>query len=141
MKQSILVPVDGSEHANKALQFALTIAKGVNARIILLNVQPSLKSPNIQRYIGKAEIKKYQEEMGEFALDRALSAIGESEVPITSKIRTGYPTNEILLEAKEQEVFCIIMGSRGMNPLTGKLLGSVSYGVLHDAPCPVTIVH
>ena len=34
----------------------------------------------------------------------------------------------------------IVMGSRGMNPIMGGVLGSVSYGVINSALCPVTIV-
>lgn len=34
----------------------------------------------------------------------------------------------------------IVMGSRGLNAVLGSVLGSVSMGVLHKAPCPVTIV-
>jgi len=41
MEKTILVPVDGSDHSRRALQFAVDLAKGLQAKIIVLNVQLS----------------------------------------------------------------------------------------------------
>lgn len=56
------------------------------------------------------------------------------------KFRVGIPEVQICKEAEEQQVGLIVMGSRGLGPITGKILGSISNGVLKNSPCPVTII-
>jgi nucleotide-binding universal stress UspA family protein len=52
----------------------------------------------------------------------------------------GNPTVEIIAFAERNEVDLIVMGSRGLSPIDGVVMGSVSERVLRGAPCPVTIV-
>ena len=140
MKEYILVPVDGSEQSVRAVRFAVTMAKGMQSEIVLLNVQPCYNTPNVKRFFSKDQIRELQEEMGEEALQSALQAISESEIPFSKKIRIGVPVEKICAEAKELNATCIVMGSRGLGPMQRTLLGSVSYNVLHEALRPVVIV-
>lgn len=140
MKEYILVPVDGSEQSVRAVKFAVTMAKGMQSEIVLLNVQPGYNTPNVKRFFSKEQIHELQEEMGEEALQGALQAISEAEIPFSKKIRIGVPVEEICAEAKELNAACIVMGSRGLGPMQRTLLGSVSYNVLHEALRPVVIV-
>lgn len=57
-----------------------------------------------------------------------------------TKVRIGIATIEITSEAKEQGARMIVIGTRGNGPVVSAVLGSVTYGVLHLASCPVTIV-
>ncbi len=52
----------------------------------------------------------------------------------------GYPIDNIVAVACEENFDLIVMGRRGQNHLTHMLLGSVSDGVLDQAPCAVLIV-
>ena len=69
----------------------------------------------------------------------AKTILENSGVEFELKLKIGDVKEQICQEAMSG-IRMIIMGSRGMNPLLGGLLGSVSYGVLNAAPCPVTIV-
>ena len=51
MIKMILVPIDGSEHAQKAVELAGDIARKYNPRIKLLNVRPEGPLPAPQRHL------------------------------------------------------------------------------------------
>ncbi len=139
--KKLLVPVDGSEHSKKAFEFALAMAKGQDAEIVLLNVQPSYHTPNMRRFCSQQQIREYQEEMSDQALNTILSDSEDTDnVQISKKARIGDPGIEICKEAKEIDAMMIVMGNRGLGAIKSTVLGSVSYRVVHDAPCPVTIV-
>ncbi|MFD2444337.1 universal stress protein [Bacillus sp. CGMCC 1.16607] len=140
--KKILVPVDGSEDSNKAILYALSLWEGKETEIILLNIQPSYNTPNVKRFVSQEQIRGYQQELSQEVLEKSL-AVTETKSPnvsISTKVRIGIPGIEICVEAKESQVACIVMGSRGLGAIKRTVLGSVSYSVLHDAPCPVTIV-
>ncbi|WAA09600.1 universal stress protein [Fervidibacillus albus] len=140
MKKTILVPVDQSNHSYRALDFAIQLARKGNDTIAILNVQPNLHTPSTERFLLKEEVDTYLKEMGMKVLNHAKAYIEGSSVEVKVFIRIGSPKIEIIKLANELNAYLIVMGSRGLGPLKGTVLGSVSYGVLHDAPCPVTIV-
>ncbi|WP_139492420.1 universal stress protein [Brevibacillus dissolubilis] len=140
MYHIVLIPIDGSEHADKALRYALPLAKALQGEVILLNVQPSFHTPNVKRFFNEDSIHEYQEQLAQEAMEKAVAIVNEAGVTYRTKLRIGVPKTEICAEAKEAEATCIVMGSRGLSPVSGSLLGSVSYGVLHESPCPVTVV-
>ncbi len=137
---SILVSYDGSDNANLALHYAITMAKAYQEDLILLHVQHKLETYNTKRFFNQDEIINYQNELGNEVLSHAESILSGVNIAYKTLVRFGNPKTEISQLAKELNVHSIVMGSRGMDPLIGKILGSVSYGVLFQAPCPVVIV-
>ncbi|MCA1065916.1 universal stress protein [Rossellomorea sp. AcN35-11] len=140
MLQRILVPIDGSDFSLKALKHAMEIAKAMDAEILLLNVQYSYNTHNINRFVSKEQVLRYQQENAKEVLDDALKVIENQGVTVHTKFRIGSPDYEIVKEAKESNVSSIIMGSRGLGAIKSKIMGSVSFNVLHVASCPVTLV-
>ena len=53
----------------------------------------------------------------------------------------GDPAQALLGVARERDADCIVVGSRGINSLSGRLLGSVPADVAYRSPCDVLIVH
>ena len=140
MGNSILVPVDGSSNSLKALEFAISEARAFGEELVILNIQASFNTPNVKRFFSEADIKKYQQELAKDALDEAIRKAQVAGVQYTVKVRSGVPKVEICNLAKELNTRLIVMGSRGLGAIKKTFLGSVSYAVLHEAPCPVTIV-
>jgi nucleotide-binding universal stress UspA family protein len=140
MSKKIIVPIDDSIHSHHALQFAVKIAKEMDGEIVIVNIQPNLFTPNIQRFISKGEIHQYLQQMAEEILEKASEVIRGEDVQVEKIVRIGIPKVEITKLAKELDAFQIVMGSRGMGPVKSAVLGSVSIGVLQLTPCPVTIV-
>lgn len=136
----ILVPVDGSDHSKEALKEAIKMAKAFSAKILLLNVQPHYDTAHTKIFFSKEEIRSYAEELGEEVFKSYLPLLEEAGIPYEKKVEMGNPAERIVETAEKWKSDYIVMGARGLGPLRGTLLGSVSYGVIHQASCPVLIV-
>lgn len=141
MKQgTIIVAIDGSEHALDALKYAIIEAKAFGDKIILVNAQPKLDQVLQKQFEIEDHLKQHYEQQGNRFLKSAIELLKTTNLEFETKIRVGVPSIEISNEAKEQQARCIILGSRGLGQALGNVLGSVSYSVIHIATCPVTIV-
>ena len=140
MIKKILVPVDGSEHANRALDFALDLAQKYSAEIVVLAVvqHPILSEVplNIMEYYGG--IKAIYEKVLSDSLEKAKKAT--PNLNITSKLIEGYPADKIIETAHEGNFDMIVMGRRGQGHLGHTLLGSVSDRVADQSPCALLII-
>ena len=159
MYESILVPVDGSEYAEKALKVAAQLATSSNAVIYVLNVPQippatdplgiaagarSMDFTNAEvEAAGQKLVENLQdaEKAGHGLIDRLKSAVGLTHVEMKPIVRMGQPAEVILEEATSLGVEAIVMGSRGMSDLRSLVIGSVSHKVMHVAPCTVITVH
>jgi len=135
---SILVPVDGSDHAEKALNYALNMAGKHDAKVEILTVVDEVK-------MAPDWVREYSEklrEQGEDVLTKAFSkAVKEKpNVKISKRLAEGYASEEIVKYAEKGHHDLIIMGSRGMGIVRGLVLGSVSSRVVNQAEIPVLIV-
>ena len=150
MRQGILVPYDGSSNAVQALKLAIEMAKALGESIIVLNVQPTFETVHTKMFFSKSQIQEYQQQLFKEVIAPAVELLQSEKVDYTENLRIGDAKTQICLEAaggridadacSAEGVRMIIMGSRGMNAMVGGVLGSVSYGVLHQAPCPVMVV-
>jgi nucleotide-binding universal stress UspA family protein len=139
----LLVPVDGSPAALRALKLAIEWARDrQQCSIILLNVQ-NLAMLNLSEAAGimaTAWIEEEEERAAEEALKSAVAACQAAGVPFTVRSERGGPAAIIDRIAREEKVDHIIMGTRGLGSIRGLLLGSVATQVLHLVDVPVTLV-
>ena len=141
MISKILVPVDGSEHANKAVQYALDLAEKYEATITLIHVAARL----IYAYgaiHGAVSVESDSSLLaeGNEILKRTRKMSDRFGVSIESKLVDGNAESEILKLADSEQFDLIVMGSRGLNPVKAFFLGSTSNRVSHHVKCPVLIV-
>jgi len=140
MTRKILVPVDGSDQALKAIDFAANLAKQNNATIHLLHVY---KLPIIPEGMGEYVISDRIELQ---ALGDQIISVAQDEVRkkggqhIEATVMEGDPAERIIAYAKDHDVDMIVMGSRGLGSFKGLLLGSVSNKVSHRADRTCVIV-
>jgi|GEM_PF-318127 nucleotide-binding universal stress UspA family protein len=125
----VLVPVDGSYAANKALKTAVNLAKRLGAKITLLHVQES----SVSRL--RPEIAK---DMGNAILTRAASMI--KDVEFDKRLEFGSPGTVITGIAEKENSDLIVMGDKGHGSVRKFLLGSVSNHVLHYSNRTILIV-
>lgn len=142
MIRRILVPIDGSDHAFKALDFASEIAAKHYARMLLRHAVSDRKLTDSQRRFAEVEHIEGSLDQAQFTIaekqlmtsarQRALKA-GVKEVD--TLVEPGDPAKVIIDHAGNVDV--IVMGSRGLGPIEGLLRGSVSQKVnqLADAAC------
>ena len=138
--KKILVPVDFSECARKALQYAIPLAKEHQAAITLLYV---IASP---AYVGgEFGATQYQFEVetrasGEKELAKLIVDEVRGEVSADTLVRSGSPALEIIEVAKQLAADLIVISTHGHTGLTHVFLGSVAEHVVRWAPCPVLVV-
>ncbi|WLR53050.1 universal stress protein [Bacillus tianshenii] len=120
--KKIIVPYDGSALAEKALRTAAEMAKAFQDEVHVVNIQSS--SPIL----------------GENTVREAEAFLKEEGVAYSSAIRVGMPSIEIISEANDVDVRCIIMGSKGAGKAASKKFGSVSEAILQMVSCPIMII-
>jgi nucleotide-binding universal stress UspA family protein len=136
----ILVPIDGSDNALRAVAFAASVVKGrPDARLELLNVQVPVGGA-VSMFVARSDIKGHHRDEGMKALASAIEAAKQSGVPFAHHIGVGQPGEVIAAFATELKCDQIVMGTRGLGSALGLLLGSVATDVIHHAACPVTLV-
>lgn len=138
----ILVPVDGSDNAQRAVQFAAQAAKDhKSASIHLFTVHPEpMAYGAVTVYIDRDKLKEVYREQGEALLKRAAAAVTTSGVPCTQEMVFGDVAPSIAQRADELESDVIVMGTRGLGALGSLVLGSVATKVVHITQRPVTLV-
>ncbi|HBS59432.1 MAG TPA: universal stress protein, partial [Firmicutes bacterium] len=94
MREGILVPFDGSANALEALRTAITLAKALGEKIILLNVQPSFQTIHTKMFFSKEVIRDYQQQLFATAVEKGKELLAGAEVNYEIKLRIG--------DAKEQ---------------------------------------
>ncbi len=138
----ILVPVDGSDSANRAVDQVISLAALLKEapQILLLNVQWNIAVGNVKLFISQQTIDDYYREQGLAALAQARKKLDAAGLSYSFHISIGTPAEAIVQYAQEQHVDQIAMGAQGQDKFAEFLLGSVVNKVLHLAPVPVLLV-
>lgn len=136
----ILVPIDFSPYSEKALDYAIDLAKSLQARLTLLHVVDTISwgvaqaeamiPPSVWQEL-ETGIAEHMETFHQRTHDAGLQ--GE-----TLTIR-GTPFDTIIDIAKDRGVDLIVMGTHGRTGLPHVLVGSVTERVVRLAPCPVLV--
>jgi nucleotide-binding universal stress UspA family protein len=138
---NILIPVDGSDNALRAVEYAVKLASALREtpKLFLLNVQWSVAAGNVKLFINQETINDFHREQGREALQRARATLDAAKLPYQYHISIGQPAEAILQYAAEQSVDEIIIGAQGHESLAKLLLGSVTSKVIQLSKIPVTI--
>ena len=146
----VLVAIDGSDHAWKALDLAADLAKLHGARLLVLHVVPYEPLPEALRAFAAAEHIPIEEELGRFhqartlgdQLTRRAEALAKEKgvSAVESRGAEGSPADQILEVAKAEDVDMIVLGNRGLSQPKALFLGSVSHKVVYHAECTCVTV-
>jgi len=140
----IVVPVDFSRHADRAIEYALTLAKPLGACVELLHVvEDPFASGGWGSEVYVPDIEGLRQKALEDAtarLEACRSAIPAGEVPIVATVRMGHVAQTIVDYAKAVQADLIVMGTHGRTGLAHFIIGSVAERVVRLAPCPVLTV-
>jgi nucleotide-binding universal stress UspA family protein len=138
----ILIPVDGSANAERAVDYVITNAADMKVapQICLLNVQWKLASGNVKLFIDQETINDYYREQGAAALANARAKLDASGLSYTYHISVGAPADAVVQYAQEHQVDQIVMSAHGEASLSSLLLGSVASKVVNLAQMPVLLV-
>lgn len=138
---TVLIPVDGSPQALRAVQAALAFIDAEKfTRIVLLNVQPPLQG-RVRAMISEDRLYAAARDESRHALTAAIDLVQRAGVPMEQRLLIG-PVAETVIEAcRKAGADQIFMGTRGRGAAAALLLGSVAGKVIHLADVPVTLVN
>jgi len=147
MIKKILLATDGSANSRKALGFAVDMASRYDAELHVLHVIQNMEVPlEVLEYISAEEIEDspasfYLEKIGKKIIKQSENEckINGCENVYTIVLR-GDPADMIIEVAKDKQMDLIVLGSRGLRGVKGRLLGSVSRKVSHASEVSCLIV-
>jgi nucleotide-binding universal stress UspA family protein len=138
--RKILLPIEGREDAEAALQFLALqpFRPPVEVEVFAVWPQPQLSWPTTVAQSDLLEIQAIEEarERMKSITDRLI----QMNVLCQANVGIGDPAFAILEQAKASQSDLIMMGTHGRGGLSRLLMGSVSHAVVHQASCPVLIV-
>lgn len=138
----ILVPVDGSENAGRAVRHAAALAHRMELPLRLFYVLPATSSEVTgMSGLSREEVQEKVQAAAGRAFEAARTHLGH--VPglrVEEATAIGDPATEILGRASADPGTHLVMGRRGLSRVETLLLGSVSDKVVREAPVPVTLI-
>ena len=136
MPSRILVGVDGSVQANKAFDYATSLAiRFEGSHLLIVNIFE--KFATVGHSITE-ELQKDREEMLRKYLDKA-GTMGLKSVDVLQEEGSS-AAKQILEIASRENIDTIVIGSRGQYLAEDFLLGSTSYKLAHSAKCSLIII-
>jgi nucleotide-binding universal stress UspA family protein len=132
----MLVPLDGSEFSEQAIEPAQSLAEKYGARITLFTVIMQFPETRLQVPMrdlpSDARGQQYLEEV------RA-TKMSTASVPVDLVVTHGLPAERIAEVVMESQADLVVMSTHGTTG-TRYTLGSTAWKILQDAPCPVLLI-
>jgi nucleotide-binding universal stress UspA family protein len=147
MHKRILLPTDGSENAEKAGEYAISLADLSGADIIILNVidtyyLDSIPQPDIRESVDeelRADVKRAVEHFEEKLEENQCNGKCKN-VKFKLLIKEGKPAEVILKTIDEEEIDQVVIGKSGKKGLERFLLGKTTDKVVREAKVPVNVI-
>lgn len=139
----ILVPVDGSKHAEEALYTAIEMLKGKGGELFVLTVVPSFEAFDLELSASSRDsLKRDFEAKGGKVVNRSCDiATGEGvKVHCKAEVSATNIPDAIVAFAEKEGVDLVVIGSRGLSQASRFRMGSVASKVVRHAPCSVYVV-
>lgn len=143
MFNQILVPTDGSDPVQPAVEMALNLAEIHDATLHVLFIvdQPTSISGTGEGFSGLDNLLDTLEKEGHEATKKVAERARERDIGTTAAVRRGNPHDDILSYANDHDIDVIVMGTHGRTGVKRALLGSVTEDVVRHSEIPVLSVH
>ena len=138
MYDTVLITTDGSDQAERAVEYGLDLAESTGADVHALYVVETQASYILTVGIDDQEMAKYRE-YGEEVVTDVIGRAEERGIEGVGAVTTGKTAKEIVDYAEENEVDAIVMGKQGSGAIA-KYTGSTAEKVMRMADAPVTVV-
>lgn len=142
MAAEILVPLDGSSLADRAVAHAAEIARRVDGSIHLVRVHTPLSmlvapSDSVVSIPDPVLDEQIRSDAEAWLVRRAREVASQSCVPVTCELRVGLAESEIVLASAARKSRLIVCTTRGVGSAATRWIGSVADSVIRHAWCPV----
>jgi nucleotide-binding universal stress UspA family protein len=150
--KKILLAIDKSGYKTKAMNFAITLAKGLGAWVTAIHVidKFTLRAPvDVIGYYRGGKMEDYQDAYENRLKKQAEELLGEVRtlgdkegVKVNTEVLLNAHSipNEIIQYAENNEMDVIVIGTKGMTGIGKFLMGNVANNVAVHASCPVLLV-
>ncbi|WP_435332789.1 universal stress protein [Haloarchaeobius sp. TZWWS8] len=140
MYDRILVPTDGSDGVERAIQHAVDLAAENGATLHAVYVLNSASYGGVPMETSWEGLHDMLSREGEHAIDRVRTLAEPRDVPVVATILEGSPSKEVVRYAEENDCDLIVMGTHGRGGIDRLLLGSVAERVVRSSSVPVLTV-
>jgi nucleotide-binding universal stress UspA family protein len=133
----IIVGVDGSDNARRALQWAMLLARQFDAELVAVH------AVGLLAHLGDGPAVPSHAHLEELCTAFEMkwcAPLSGSEIAHRQLLLDGAPVPVLLAAAKQEDANLIVVGSRGLGGFPELLLGSTSHHVAERAHCPVLVV-
>jgi len=142
--KTILCPLEFSPPSIRALEYALSLAKEADARLILLHVIDDVLGDAGAQTLGHLSVAEYYHHVEQDAVAR-LRAVVPDEARVWSRpeerVVKGRAHHEILKVVADEHVGLVVMGVQGKGVVNRLVFGSTTHRVIREAGCPVLTLH
>jgi len=144
---SLLIAVDDSDSAGRALDFGLDLAEILRLPVRIVHAtRPAAMRAGEVRTIDLEQLREAaggipEYELAAALLDRAVARAGERRVSVEPVLLGGDPAEALIRYAAECDRPILVVGRRGRGMLQGLLMGSVSDKTVRLAQCPVIVIN
>ena len=139
MYDCILVPTDGSVEGERAVEYAIDLAREHDATIRAIYVVNAASYSGLPMETAWDGISDALREEGQAAVDR-VTELAPSDVPVETAVLEGSPSRTIIEQATPDRCDLVVMGTHGRGGIDRLLLGSVAERVVRSAAVPVLTV-
>jgi nucleotide-binding universal stress UspA family protein len=145
----IVVGVDGSAHARRAVELISSLDPPRRGRVTLFTTVETMHVPSQAlvpphtRAAVAAELRRVNKSRvahAHQALDRAARTLERAGWKVDRVLTTGAPLRDLLATVARKRADLVVVGAKGATGVRHMLLGSVAEGALHRSPVPVLIV-
>jgi nucleotide-binding universal stress UspA family protein len=138
MFKHILVTLDGSLFSERALTYAVDVARASQARMTLLSVIPS-EALALDENVSDTPDPRF--ESWRAYHDKHVSGLREAGIEyVATELRLGIPARTITMVARELDVDLVVMSTQGLGADVDYGLGSVAARGLASVSCPVLMI-
>jgi nucleotide-binding universal stress UspA family protein len=137
---NILIPVDGSVHAMRAVHHALfLVAAGLRARFVVANVQATANLYEMVVAHDPTVLQQVSEAAGHDLMRPAVQLLQAANQQVTQEVVTGDPAQMLVDVIERHGCDAVIMTTHGAG-LRAAMFGSVAQELVQLSPVPVTLV-
>lgn len=138
----MLVAIDGSKNAIRALKHAIKLAGKLSERssLVLVNAHDDMALRGASQFVGKDTVKSYLDDLSNSELAEAVTLAEKSGLSFETRMVRGQVAQAILKAASDRDCDMIVLGSKGRSALRDLLIGSVAQRVISMSSLPVTII-
>lgn len=137
----VLVPTDGSDAAEAAVDHAVAVAEACGAAVRVLSVIDTRALAAQSELAPSDVVIESLEERSEHAVNDVAERCEAVGLSVETAVARGPPSQAICEDAAESSADLVVMGTRGRSGLDRVLLGSVTERTVRHAPVPVMAVH